>query len=323
MDAILLTYFDNVLGPTPFLIVPLNLRDDAPSLPTPMQRDIAALIDTITTEGFFSHGMKDANTANYFIKLNSIWGRGGQELVCVSILTTVRYPEIFKGVLATFTQRLQKIPDIYKAFYTDAKPKDKETTRQKEVLTQYLRNFASDVARIKEESTAGKILVLGLEQAGKTCLVHSLNGNTFSQNEKPTLGLNITKIVLSEVELFVYDCGGQKSFRDQWVTTLNSPHALVFVIDLSDEDPARLTEAQEEFWRILNHFGAQKQEQFPVLVLGNKVDLVKKPNEKDLARLLNLEKLKDRPVHVGLTSARTGLGVQESFKWLVTQLINT
>ncbi len=323
MEAVLLTYFDNVLGPTPFLIMPLKAKEGGANLPTQIQKDIAALMDTISEEGFFSHSLKDTNTANFFIELDSKWGRGGKELVCVSILSTVKNPEIFKGALGTFTKKLQKIPDIYMAFYVSAKPEDKEVASKKKALEKHLREFASEVARIKEESTAGKILVLGLDHAGKTSLMHMLNKDNFSQNEKPTLGVNIIKIVLSEVELLVYDCGGQKACRTKWLTALTTPHALVYVIDLSDEDPARIKEALDEFWRVMNHFGAQKQEQFPILVIGNKLDLVKKPNEKDLAKLFNLKKIRDRPVHVGLTSARTGLGVEESFKWLVTQLIST
>ncbi len=321
MDVVLLTYFDNILGPTPFMVVPLKAKESKAILQAPLQKEIAALMDTITTEGFFSHSLKDSNTANFFIELNSKWGRGGKELLCVSILAKVKNPEIFKGVLENFAKKFKKIPDIFKAFYVVSKPGEKECVPKKEILDKLIREFASDVARIKEESTAGKILVLGLDQAGKTSLMHRLNNGSFIQGEKPTLGVNIIKIVLSEVELLVYDCGGQKSYRDKWVTTLTAPNALVFVIDLSEDDPARQKEALEEFWRVMNHYGGQKQEQFPILVIGNKVDLVNKPNEKDLAKLLNLKKLKDRPVHVGLTSARTGSGLEDSFKWLVTQLI--
>ncbi len=322
MDFILLTHFDNVLGPNPFLRVPLHPKEGEPVLPATLQRDIASLMDTITTEGFFSHSLKEINSANYFLELNSKWGRGGKELLCITILTKVKNPQIYKDALENFANKIKKIPELYKAFYENSKPGEKDIANKKDALVISMREFAIMIAKMKEEATAGKILVLGLEQAGKTSLMHRLSNGNFSQGEKPTLGVNIIKIVLSEVELLVYDCGGQKAYRDKWVTTVSTPHALVFVIDLSDEDPARQKEALEEFWRVLNHFGDQKLEQFPVLVIGNKVDLVKKPNEKDLAKLLNLKKLKDRPVHIGLTSARTGSGVEESFKWLVTQLIS-
>ncbi|OLS15917.1 MAG: hypothetical protein RBG13Loki_0457 [Promethearchaeota archaeon CR_4] len=85
---------------------------------------------------------------------------------------------------------------------------------------------------------------------------------------------------------------------------------------------SRQKEALNEFWGVINHFSGLKIDHFPILVIGNKVDLVKKASEKDLAKLLNLKKLKNYPFHVGLTSARTGEGVEESFKWLVTELIS-
>lgn len=321
MDVVLLTYFDNMLGPTPFLIAPFRAKEGEPVLSVPLQRDIAALMDTISSEGYFSHSLKDINTANYFIELNSRRGRGGKELLCVSILAKVKNPEIFKGALENFAIKFKKIPDVYKAFYIEAKPEEFGAASKKTLLEQALREFASEINKIKEESTAGKILVLGLDQAGKTSLMHRLNNASFIEGEKPTLGVNIIKIVLSEIELLVYDCGGQKAYRDSWITTLSTPNALVFVIDMSDEDINRQKEALEEFWRVMNHFGSQKLDKFPVLVIGNKVDLVKKPNEKDLVKFLNLKRLKERPVHVGLTSARTGTGIEDSFKWLVTQLI--
>jgi len=322
MDVVLLTHFDNIIGPNPFIVMPLHPKERAVILPAQLQREIATLMDTSTTEGFFSHSFKDISTANYSFEINSKWGRGSKEMLCISVLMKVKNPELFKGVLENFVKKIRKIPDAYKAFYVKSKPEDKDVANKKDYLEELMRELVSEVGRVKEESLAGKILVLGLDKAGKTSLMHRLSNNNFSQSEKPTLGVNIIKIVLSEVELLVYDCGGQKAYRDKWITTLTAPHALVFVIDVSEEDVARQKEALEEFWRVVNHFEGLNLGRFPILVIGNKVDLVKRPNEKDLAKLLNLKKIKDRPVHLGLTSARTGEGVEESFKWLVTELIS-
>ena len=75
-----------------------------------------------------------------------------------------------------------------------------------------------------------KILVLGVENSGKTSIVLSLKGteNLLSYYSlKPTKGIEINKMKEEGKNFFVWDFGGQKKFRKQYLKDFNKKAKLV------------------------------------------------------------------------------------------------
>ena len=110
------------------------------------------------------------------------------------------------------------------------------------------------------------ILILGLDNAGKTTLLNYLTHED-NKNTKPTPGVNGKSIQCCGINLNVYDLGGQKAIREYWKYYYENVDALIYVVDASDE--ARIGECNESFQELLKE---EKLKNVPVLAYGNKAD---------------------------------------------------
>jgi len=94
------------------------------------------------------------------------------------------------------------------------------------------------------------ILLLGLDNAGKTTLLEQIKATYSSLNANlktvPTVGQNVATIALPPplppIYLKIWDVGGQHSLRGLWQSYYASCHAIVFVIDSSDVGNATLAD---------------------------------------------------------------------------------
>lgn len=168
----------------------------------------------------------------------------------------------------------------------------------------------------------GKLLVIGLEKAGKTSLLNALQEKgQFADREAPTLGVNIVQLVLKQMGLVAYDVGGQKFLRDRWFTTLKNPNAIVFVVDIAEEATDRWQEVCTEFDRVIDFIHEHDLDAVPLLVAGNKTDLTDEVTPDELARRLGMDQLEENPKRCVIMSAKTGEGVRDGFQWLVSEIV--
>ncbi|KAJ1564588.1 hypothetical protein HK405_014483, partial [Cladochytrium tenue] len=117
------------------------------------------------------------------------------------------------------------------------------------------------------------ILILGLDSAGKTTLLERIKATYTGLRPippdkiGPTVGLNISRVEVGRVRLNFWDLGGQPGLRGLWDKYFAEAHAVVFVVDASDE--GRVEEAKEAFGRVI---AARELDGVPLLVLANKAD---------------------------------------------------
>jgi ADP-ribosylation factor-like protein 2 len=69
--------------------------------------------------------------------------------------------------------------------------------------------------KLREREREMRLLILGLDNAGKTTMVLKFNGDNIDTIE-PTLGFNIITLEHRGYKLNVWDVGGQKSLRTYW-----------------------------------------------------------------------------------------------------------
>ncbi|PPD85106.1 hypothetical protein GOBAR_DD17957 [Gossypium barbadense] len=153
-----------------------------------------------------------------------------------------------------------------------------------------------------------RILVLGLDNAGKTTILYRLQmGEVVSTI--PTIGFNVETVQYNNIKFQVWDLG-QTSIRPYWRCYFPNTQAIIYVVDSSDTD--RLVIAKEEFHAILEE---EELRGAVVLIFANKQDLPGALDAAAVTEALELHKLKSRQWAIFKTSAIKGEGLFEGLDW--------
>ncbi len=116
-----------------------------------------------------------------------------------------------------------------------------------------------------------RILMLGLDAAGKTTILYKLKLGEVV-NSVPTIGFNVENLEYKNVKFVVWDIGGQKKLRMLWRHYYTNTQGLIFVIDSSDnttdeDNKLRIEIAKEELHRMLDE---EDLKDAAILILANK-----------------------------------------------------
>ena len=116
------------------------------------------------------------------------------------------------------------------------------------------------------ELTEKRILILGLDNAGKTSILLQMKENTFMPQSVPTIGLNIEQVPFRDFNLTFWDVGGQAT--KLWKHYFDSIDGMIFVIDSTDRE--RIPKAKAELMRVTKDVSLQN---VPCLLMFNKTDM--------------------------------------------------
>jgi len=156
-----------------------------------------------------------------------------------------------------------------------------------------------------------RILILGLDNAGKTTLLYRLKiGEVVSTI--PTIGFNVESVTYRNLSLNVWDLGGQTSIRPYWRCYYANTAAVVFVVDSTDIE--RLQTAADELNAMLSE---EELRDAALLVYANKQDQPGAKGAGEISEALKLGELKDRNWTIVACSAISGTGINEGMDWLV------
>ncbi|CAL1579712.1 unnamed protein product [Knipowitschia caucasica] len=161
-----------------------------------------------------------------------------------------------------------------------------------------------------------RILLLGLDNAGKSTLLYKLKHKICVQTS-PTVGFNVEMIEVRKnrknIAVTMWDVGGQGPMREHWMTFYQDTAAIVFVVDSSDR--TRFHESKRELELTL---GSDELHCRPLVVLANKQDVEGAMTVSEIKNGLSLSRLcPDRDWFVQPCSASTGSGLEEAFRRLV------
>ena len=101
----------------------------------------------------------------------------------------------------------------------------------------------SILRKLKEKEKDVRILMLGLDNAGKTTILKKFNGEDIN-SISPTLGFNIKTLEHKGYNLNIWDVGGQKSLRSYWRNYFETTDGLIWVVDSA----ALLYQLAQKFW---------------------------------------------------------------------------
>ncbi|KAK3536565.1 hypothetical protein QTP86_013759 [Hemibagrus guttatus] len=175
-------------------------------------------------------------------------------------------------------------------------------------------NFFTALLFRLRESRPVRILMVGLDAAGKTTVLYKLKlGEVVTTI--PTLGFNVEKVDYKNISFTVWDVGGQDVIRRLWRHYYQNTMGLIFVVDSSDRE--RIQDAALELQNMLEE---DELRDAAVLVLANKQDLPNAMPVHEMTEKLGLHALKGRSWYVQSTCAVIGTGLYEGLDWMVEQM---
>ncbi|KAL2601038.1 hypothetical protein AAZV13_10G145000 [Glycine max] len=178
-----------------------------------------------------------------------------------------------------------------------------------------------------------KIVVVGLDNAGKTTTLYKLHlGEVVTTN--PTVGSNVILFVFS----LAFSCKPNKgipistslSFEPNAVweggkrclklkTSFYFPYlgtnAVIAVIDSSDR--TRITIIKDELFRLLGHEDLQHS---VILVFANKQDIKDAMTPAEITDALSLHSIKDHDWHIQTCCALLGEGLYDGLGWIAQRV---
>ena len=155
-----------------------------------------------------------------------------------------------------------------------------------------------------------KIVFLGLDNAGKSALLHVLKTDRVTQT-RPTIHPHSEELRMGNLVLNTFDLGGHEQARLIWRDYFPAIDAV---------DVKRFNEAYEELTKILE---SAELVNIPIAILGNKIDMAGAVSMDELKAALHYDELyakAARPMEVFMTSVTKKVGYSEALEWISTKL---
>jgi len=159
------------------------------------------------------------------------------------------------------------------------------------------------------------ILILGLDNAGKTAILYSLQLGEVINYTVPTIGFNVEEVQIDNLSIKMWDIGGQDKIRALWPHYFQQSSGIVFVVDSNDQD--RLPHAKIELHTLISHKDNVGK---PFLILANKQDLPNAIDKETIVRELQLETVTTSKWYVVECSATKNQRARVGFEWLASNI---
>jgi GTPase SAR1 family protein len=302
IKSIVLSLFDDD-GPTPKIYWPTTM-DESSRLLIAMKTISLLMGDSVYQNG------TSTDTVNYFgilpfpdLKLNGLtyfflildpMARGNAKAATITVLINeddrVFFYENMKYLRVIIDKSASKV-QLAKTLEENQKIMDD--------LKEELFNFTSEIKNPFSLKRQIKILMTGLDRAGKTSFLHAVK-KRYSEIIKtlPTKGIARSEEKIFEEQnsiISLWDLGGQKKYRDRFLEQkkvyLYNVDLLFYFIDIQDTE--RISETIELFGTVINSL-IELEEFPPIVVCLNKFDPDLK-NAKDIKKNIKTvdEKIKE------------------------------
>jgi len=171
-------------------------------------------------------------------------------------------------------------------------------------------SMLSSLSRFWNMKRDVRIVMIGLDAAGKSTILYKLKLNE-TVTTIPTIGFNVETVEYKNLNMTVWDIGGQETLRKLWRHYYRNTDGVIFVVDSADHD--RLEDARETLSRV---FEEDELRDAVFLIYANKQDLPGAVSISELSDKLGLHGQRKHKWYVQGASATTGAGLYEGLDWL-------
>uniref|UniRef100_A0A6U4ZY87 Uncharacterized protein n=2 Tax=Hemiselmis TaxID=77924 RepID=A0A6U4ZY87_HEMAN len=159
-----------------------------------------------------------------------------------------------------------------------------------------------------------RILILGLDNAGKTTILYRLHQGEVVTTI-PTIGFNVETVKYKNIKFQVWDLGGQASIRPYWRCYYPNTDAIIYVVDSTDTE--RVSICKDELLAMLDE---EELKGAALCVFANKQDLPGALTAQQVSEELGLASIRNREWAIFQTSATKGEGLDKGLDWLVATI---
>eukprot|EP00747_Dinoflagellata_sp_TGD_P184560 gnl/TRDRNA2_/TRDRNA2_40278_c0_seq1.p1 gnl/TRDRNA2_/TRDRNA2_40278_c0~~gnl/TRDRNA2_/TRDRNA2_40278_c0_seq1.p1 ORF type:complete len:209 (-),score=37.87 gnl/TRDRNA2_/TRDRNA2_40278_c0_seq1:41-646(-) len=168
--------------------------------------------------------------------------------------------------------------------------------------------------RLFGDGTQCKIVIIGLNNAGKTTILYKLHLGQVVHTQ-PTIGSNVEEVRHENVSFQVWDLGGQENLRGHWGTYFEETDAIIFVVDSNDQENMVL--AKMELFNTVLH---EDLKGACLLILANKQDIQGCRTSGEIAVDLSLHTIRTHEWQLQACCALTGEGLYEGLDWIASRV---
>ena len=170
------------------------------------------------------------------------------------------------------------------------------------------------IKKTKQNERELRLLILGLDNAGKTTILKKFLGEDTSEIA-PTLGFQIKTVEHNDFKLNFWDVGGQTTIRSYWRNYFEQTDGLIWVVDSGDK--LRLESCRDELQKLLQQ---EKLAGATLMVFCNKQDVAGALSPKEIRDVLMLDKIEGRHWSIVPCSAVSGQGLLEGIDFIVSDI---
>ncbi|MFX1410170.1 MAG: ADP-ribosylation factor-like protein [Promethearchaeota archaeon] len=203
----------------------------------------------------------------------------------IKFLEEAEQPSTVSEMKENLSEKIEELKEKY--------PTLERNLKKAITISSIIANLEADTRDF--EPHAQKIVVAGLDNAGKTASLSKLGGRLGVSDlikTQPTKGVYRMNVGSEKLSLYIWDLGGQEEYRTRY---LENPEQyflqldlLIYIIDI--QDPDRFDDSLEYFEKILELIIILEENPY-IIVFIHKFD----PDlKKDPEILLNIELLKDK-----------------------------
>lgn len=160
-----------------------------------------------------------------------------------------------------------------------------------------------------------KVCMVGVFATGKTSLVHRFVHSLFSSKYHSTVGVKIDRkqvqVGTEQVNLLLWDIEGRTPEQEIPESYLKGAHAVFYVVD------GTRRETVDQLFSLRDHVRSAAGD-VPSIVAFNKYDL----KDQWIVTPADGSKVITAGFHAVTTSAKSGEGVEDAFRWLATATLN-